>query len=172
MGYGLGIYCEQDVFYKKELIDELNNKFPPDGEYTSFALKTGYYFFGNYRIYNERSWFYQICESINSDFFEYFSNIDYVEDLAEWTEKEIELKWHSLTKVKFSLEEFLDKIRRKDIVESIFKDTSKNKNDFNYDRFKTYLSKENGILEDLLKCQYYIEVYEKYGAKKLLFIYD
>lgn len=173
MGYALGIYCEPEVFYKPELISTLRKLDPPDGEYTWFSLKSGYNFFSNHLIYEEKSFLYQLCLLLDNKLYLFFEKLDYVEDLEESTEKGTLLNWQDLKKIKRSITNLLNKYSASN-KEVLFNELKRLYVGHNKKELISYVinadDKTFGLEKDLERCMEYVHLFEKYGATRLVFV--
>ena len=165
MGYNLAIYCEPKIFNSKDLQEVIANKTTFWGE-TTIMGKGGYYFFGDYRIYYDKSLFYQICNQYDLNFYKYFDPLEYTQGWPELIESEP--SWHDLELMKNDLSKFIKLLKEKSIEELMkFSEICEG---YSVLRFPGYFG--NNLIPELEQAFKWIEIFEYWGAKKILIGYE
>jgi len=162
MGYNIDVYCEPEIYCSKEVQIDIEKQ-----NFSWSETTNGYFLFGDYRIYHEKCVIFRLCEFFNNDFYKYFNPLAYIEDLDEVDEDS--LKWKDLKEVSKSLESFLRQLqqhRRTLPIESIISDCE----GFSKSRFSEYY--KNNLIPEVEQAKSFIEIFEKYGAKKIVFGYS
>ena len=180
MGFGLEMYCESEVFHKKALVDELIPIFPPDGIFPSIGLKGAYNFFIHYEMGKEMSLFYLVCQKMGNQLYRYFEKLHYWG--AEWpeeTDAETAKMLVDLPPFKAELEHLykcIVNIDRQALVQELISEQLSIHGAEHLDLgFKQldyhYLIQKSGLVETLGIALRIIQLFEKHGAKKVVFVY-